>query len=46
MICACRLDELMPAGVRASLDVSKLERAIEDLEFRDSALREEDRVSS
>ena len=44
IICACRLEELMPAGVRESLDVSKLERAIEDLEYRDSVLREQDRV--
>ena len=44
MTSACRLDELMPAGVRESLDVSKLERATEDLEYRDSVLRAEDRV--
>ena len=44
IVCACRLDELMPAGVRESLDVSRLERAAEDLEYRDSVLRAEDGV--
>lgn len=40
----CRLNELVPPGAWDALDVSTLERAIADLEYRDNELRAEHKV--